>query len=150
MVEWAGHTKPVRPVPPIETAAHDDFVAAERDRAAKMVNEDREQLGTALRAFRDRFRAFPELGGFLGSESQLAELRELDALWSVVSVRAAIIRSRSEHKLGLFRPTAAGMPYQGGMWCGCGCNRHTPCVCAEPCTVHGLPGTAATTEDDGQ
>lgn len=133
--DWAGHTKPVRAVPKIETAAHDDFVAAERERATKMVSADRQSLKESIAIFGERFRVLPELGGDTGSETQLAELRELDALWSVVSVRAAIIRSRSEHRVGLFQQTTGKplMPYDGGMWCACGCNRHTPCTCAEPC-----------------
>lgn len=103
MAEWAGHVKPVRPVPPIQSAAHDDFVAAERERSARMRAADLDNYRSALKAFTDRVSALPELGGRDASQEQFDELDTIQTLLEVALSRRSVLRSRARDGIGLFQ-----------------------------------------------
>lgn len=102
---WAGHVKPVRAVPAVSDADHNDFVAQERQRAAELIGTARENYRTALTKFMDRVRAFHELGGDFGTEQQFAELLTLESLLTTVRGRAQLLQIRErDGGPGVYRP----------------------------------------------
>lgn len=116
--EWAGHTKPVRAVPPIEGPDHDDFVAQEAKRADEIRNRDRRLFGEALVKFTQRVGALPELGGALATDQQFSELRVIEAMLTEVMTRGAVLRSRTRTHIGLYQATTGQPlpPYKAEPW----------------------------------